>query len=233
MRFTVPMLDGSLIRRYKRFLADVRLGNGRLVTVHCPNPGSMLGLAEPGWRVLLSDSGTATGRKLRFTWEAVRAGRSWVIVNTLRANQVAGEALRTGLIAELADLTHVEPEVRVSERSRIDFRLSSPGSTRPCYVEVKSVTLREDGVALFPDAVTLRGRRHLEELALLRRRARAVMLFLVMRADCRELAPADAIDPEYGRALRRVTASGVEVLAYDVHVSRNGATVGDRLPVRL
>jgi len=231
--FGRPLVRGTLVRRYKRFLADVRLAGGRCVTAHCPNTGSLLGLARPGSVVLLSDTGRSSSRRLRYTWEAVRSGRGWVAVNTARANQVAALALRNGLIAKLAGYTDVRAEVPVSPRSRIDFSLAATG--RPAaYVEVKSVTLREGRAALFPDAVTERGRRHLEELEHLACRGRrAVLLLLVMRADCDAFAPADAIDPAYGRTLRRVAQRGVEILAYTVRVTARGLRLEDPLPVRL
>jgi sugar fermentation stimulation protein A len=228
-----PLSIATLERRYKRFLADVSWPDGRRETVHCPNPGSMLGLADPGAQLLLSDAGTETERKLRYTWEAVRRGRTWVAVNTGLANRLAERALRAEAIPALAGYPEVRSEVVVSSASRLDFRLAAP-TRRPCYVEVKSVTLRLGESALFPDAVTERGRRHLEELVTsVRRGARGVLLFLVMRNDCRDVRPADAIDPEYGRTLRRAAASGVELLACAVDVTRRGLRLGQRLRVRL
>jgi sugar fermentation stimulation protein A len=232
MRFDQPLVPATLERRYKRFLADVSLGAGHMATAHCPNPGSLLGLASTGAAVLLSDRGKCATRRLRFTWEAVRTGRAWVCVNTARANQMALEALRACRIRPLARYSMITPEVRVSPASRIDFLLR--GAAPEAFVEVKSVTLRSGSGALFPDAVTERGRRHLEELARLARRGRrAVLLFLVMRGDCRWVGPADAIDPAYARTLRRVARRGVEVLGYAVRVSARGLTLGRRLPLRL
>jgi sugar fermentation stimulation protein A len=231
MRFTDPLVRGTLVRRYKRFLADVRLASGRLVTAHCPNPGSMLGLAEPGRRVLLSRAPESSTRRLGFTWEAVRIGRTWVCVNTQRANQVAREALCGRRIPPLARYTTVRPEVALPPRSRIDFLLSS--ARESVFVEVKSVTLRSDAAALFPDAVTERGRRHLRDLMRLTCRGeRAVLLYLVMRDDCRWVGSAESIDPEYARTLRLAVAQGVLALAYTVHVSPKGLALGRRLPLR-
>jgi len=232
MRFELPLIRATLERRYKRFLADMRLASGDRITVHCPNPGSMLGLAEPGGRVLLSDAGARPGRRLRFTWELVRVGGAWVCVNTLRANHVAREALSAGGIEPLASYRAVRSEVRVAPHSRLDFALGDAGAE--CYVEVKSVTLRSGSGAFFPDAVTERGQRHLLELARLARQGRrAVLLYLLMRNDCDSVSPADAIDPLYARTLRRVVARGVEALAYAVRVSPRGLELGRRLPVRL
>jgi sugar fermentation stimulation protein A len=232
MRFAMPLVHATLERRYKRFLADVRLADGRRVTAHCPNPGSMLGLAEPGRRLLLSDSGDTPTRRLRFTWEAVRVGRAWVCVNTVQANRLAQQVLCARRIRPLARYETITPEVFVSAHSRLDFQLEGVGPTG--FVEVKSVTMRRGSAALFPDAVTLRGRRHLLELARLARRGRrAVLLYLVMRNDCRWVGVADDIDPEYGRTLRRVASQGVEILAYAVRVSARGLDLDRRLPVRL
>lgn len=193
----------------------------------------MLGLAEEGAALLVSDAGADTPRRLRYTWEAVRRGRTWVAVNTALANRLAGRALGAEALAPFAGYSEVQSEVVVSPASRLDFRLAGP-ARRPCYVEVKSVTLRLGESALFPDAVTERGRRHLEELVTsVRSGARGVLLFLVMRNDCRDVRPADLIDPEYGRTLRSAASSGVEVLAYEVHVTRRGLGLGRRLRVRL
>jgi sugar fermentation stimulation protein A len=232
MRFEKQLVSATLERRYKRFLADMRLADGRRVTAHCPNPGSMIGLAQPGARALLSAAGVAPARRLRFTWELVRVGRVWVCVNTMRANRVAQEALRAGRICPLARQGVARPEVCVSRHSRLDFVLEGAGAG--AYVEVKSVTMRSGSGALFPDAVTERGRRHLLELARLARSGhRAVLLYLVMRNDCHWVGPADAIDPAYGRTLRRVVAQGVEILAYAVRASRRGLDLDRRLRVRL
>ena len=163
MRFVDPLISGRLVRRYKRFLSDIELKNRDRVTAHCPNPGSMLGLAEPGMAVWLSPSRNPA-RKLAFTWELVDAGASLVGINTGWANEVVAEALEARRIEELAGYPELRREVRYGENSRIDFLLEAPG--RPaCYVEVKSVTLRRDGRAEFPDAVTARGTKHLGELS--------------------------------------------------------------------
>ena len=220
---------GRLVRRYKRFLADVETGPGRRLTVHCPNPGSMRGLAIPGAAVRCSES-DAPGRRLRHTLEMVRIGRVWVGLHTGRANAVVARALEAGAVPELAGYRRLEREVR-SGRVRLDFRLRDPGE---CWLEVKSATLAEGSLALFPDSVSERGRRHLEALARLRRRGhRAALLFLVQRADCHGVAPADAIDPAYGRALRRAARAGVELFALGARVGPRGIRVERRLPVVL
>ncbi|MCU0243046.1 MAG: DNA/RNA nuclease SfsA, partial [Vicinamibacteria bacterium] len=194
---------------------------------------SMLGLSAPGRSVWLSEHPRCSKRRLLFTWEAVRAGRSWVCVNTQQANRVAAMALAARAIPDLGRYEEIQAEVRAGERSRMDFLLKDPRHPS-CYVEVKSVTLRLGDQACFPDAVTSRGQRHLAELsALVRQGHRAALLFLVMRGDCRSMRPADEIDAEFGRALRQAARAGVLILAYAVQVSRRGLALGARLPVKL
>lgn len=235
MRFQLPLVRGTLIRRYKRFLADVSLEDGRVVTAHCPNSGSMKTCAEPGRPVLLADHGLNTKRKLRYTWEAHKVGRAWVGINTLNPNRVVREAIEAGSVPELTGYNDVRSEVKygVDGRSRIDLLLSSP-DLPACYVEVKNVTMRVDDGALFPDAVTERGRKHLLDLAReVRRGNRAVIFFFVGRADCHWMGPADEIDVEYGKTLRRVTRRGVEALAYQARVSPRGIVLTKPIEVRL
>lgn len=232
MKIDRPLIAGRLVRRYKRFLADVVLDDGRTVTVHVPNSGSMMGLDAPGSAVLVSDS-LDDGRKLRLTLERVRSGRGWVGVNTMLPNRIVREGVERGLVAELAGYDEVRSEVVCGPHSRIDLRLGSPG--RPsAWVEVKNTTLRDGAVARFPDSVTERGLKHLEELTrLVRGGERAVMFFLVNRTDCSAMGPADTIDPAYGAGLRRAQSRGVELLAYRVRFRGPCATVADRVPVVL
>ncbi len=227
-------LRGRLLRRYKRFFADVETRDGRVLTVHCPNPGSMLGCAPEGAAVGCSTH-DSPHRKLPYTLEMVRIGRAWVGVHTGRANAVVEGALRAGAVAELAAYREIRREVRL-QRSRIDFLLSAGGRDHPepAWLEVKSVTLAEGRLARFPDSVTERGRRHLEELMQLRSRgARALLLFLVQRADCDAVAPADSLDPAYGRTLRRAAEAGVELIALGARVTAREIAVERRLPVLL
>lgn len=233
MRYDLPLLRGVLLRRYRRFLADVRLDDGTAVTAHCPNPGAMTSSAQAGRPVLLSDHGPDSGRKLRHTWEAIRMPSAWVNVNTTRANRVVAEALAAGAIEELRGYGRVRPEAPLGHASRVDFLLTAP--RRPdCYLEVKSATLRVGRAALFPDARSERALRHVLELARLARRGRrAVLLFLVGRADCRSVGPADHVHPEYGEALRRAAGHGLELLAYAAVVSPRGIRLGRKLPVVL
>lgn len=230
-------LSGRLIRRYKRFFADVETSEGELLTVHCANPGSMRGCAIPGSAVRCSSSDNPK-RKLRHTLEMIRVGRTWVGLHTTLANHLARRALEAGALPELAGFGQIAGEVRVGQRSRLDFRLDARASQhrdrRPVWLEVKSVTLAEGRLARFPDSVTERGRRHLVELeALLRHDTRAAMLFLVQRADCDEVAPADDIDPAYGKALRDAALAGVEIYALGARVTARAITVERRLPVLL
>jgi sugar fermentation stimulation protein A len=227
-----PLHRGVLLRRYKRFLADVRLDDGREVTVHCPNSGSMLGLDRAGAPVVVSDSGDPK-RKLRMTLERVRPGRAWVGVNTMLPNHLVRAAVEAGRVPELRGYPEVRSEVVLQSGTRLDLRLS--GGSRPsCWVEVKNVTLRAGRAALFPDAVTERGRKHLEALAsVVARGERGVLLFVVNRADCVHVAPADAIDPGYGETLRRVAGRGVEVLARRARMRGDRTWLAESVPVLL
>jgi sugar fermentation stimulation protein A len=227
-------LGGRLLRRYQRFFADVETEDGRTLTVHCPNPGSMLGCAPIGAAVRCSHSDDER-RRLAFTLEMVRVGRAWVGINTLRANAFVRRLLEEGRLRALAGYASVEREVAVGGGSRLDFRLSGHRrDPRPAFVEVKSVTLARGRVARFPDSRTERGTRHAEVLAGLRRGgARAALLFVVQRGDCDRVEPADDIDPVYADALRAAARAGVEVLAVRARVGRHGLRYDGRLPVRL
>ena len=231
MRFTAPLIPGTLIQRYKRFLADVRLDDGTLVTAHCTNTGSMLGCNEPGSRVYLSDQ-SGRGRKLDYTWELIRVGRTLVGINTLAANRLAREGIETGVVTELQGYERLRAEVPTRPGSRLDFLLE--GADGQCYVEVKNVTLVVDRVAAFPDAVSQRGAKHLRELMSLRRKGhRAVLLFIIQRGPCPAIRPADEIDPEYGRWLRRAVKAGVEVVAYRARVTTQAISLNEAVPLRL
>ena len=247
MEFPEPLIPGRLQRRYKRFLADVVLeaggAGGGAVVAHCANPGSMLGLAEPGSRVWLSPAGNPA-RKLRWSWELVEVGgcppglmagtTTLVGINTGRANALVGEALAAGRIPELAGYDTLRREVRYGANSRVDFLLERAGAP-PCHLEVKSVTLmRSGGLAEFPDAVTARGSKHLAELAAVARRGgRAVLLFLVQRADCARVAAAADIDPAYAAALAQAKADGVEIVCYNCRLSPASIALDARLPLAL
>lgn len=231
-----PLLSGRLIRRYKRFLADVELDDGTVITAHSSNTGSMLGCAEPGSRVYLSRSDNAK-RKLPFTWEAVRVGRHWVSINTMLPNRLLRAACEARSIPELADYGAVRAEVAFGERSRVDLLLEGPerADLPPRrYVEIKNVTLVDRGVARFPDAVTARGQKHLRELMnVVESGDGATLIFFVARADCEAAGPADAIDAEYGRLLREAVKVGVEVLPLFVRFRRRSVQLEGRLPLVL
>ena len=230
MKLPAPLLSGRLLRRYQRFFADIELDDGRIVTAHTPNTGSMLQCAVPGHRVLISAAVNPL-RKLPWTLELIEVNGSWVDTHTLRTNRVVEEGLRTGAIAELCGYD-VSAEVPYGD-SRIDFLLRREGES--VLVEVKNVTLcSASGVASFPDAVTERGQKHLRELAQARAEGyRAVIFFLVQRSEATAFTPADAIDSKYGQLLREVTAAGVEVLAYRSVVTPEKTSIGVRIPVAL
>jgi sugar fermentation stimulation protein A len=231
MKLPIPLSAGRLIRRYQRFLADVELSDGTRVTVHCPNSGSMRGCGAPGSEVLLSSSANPA-RKYPFTWELVYCDGHWVGINTNRPNRLVQEGIEQGIIRELQGYSAIQPEVRYGANSRIDLLLSR--AEERCYVEVKSVTLVKSGLALFPDSVTGRGQKHLRELITMAAQGhRAVNLFVVQRGDGERFAPADAIDPNYGRLLRLAAAAGVEILAYQAVATPMEIKLSRRLPICL
>ncbi len=235
---TLPIearLEARLVRRYKRFLADVELDDGRTLQVHCPNPGRMIGTQRPGSRVRCSTHDDPR-RRLRHTLEMIRVGRIWVGLHAARANDLVARAFERRSWSPFARYERVEREVGTPEGSRFDFRLSRTAGdpSADCWVEVKSVTLCERGAARFPDAVTERGRRHLEHLAARHRAGeRAALVYVVQRADADSVAPADDIDPAYGEALRRAVRSGVEVHALGARVRGSGIRLERVLPVLL
>ena len=225
-----PLVAGRLVRRYKRFLADIELEDGSLVTAHTPNTGSMQQCAVPGQQVLLSKSDNPK-RKLAWSWELVRVNELWVDINTHRANRVVEEALRNNVLRCFQNYS-VRPEFPFAE-SRIDFMLE--GANEKVLLEVKNVTLCcQPGVACFPDAVTTRGQKHLRDLMLAKEQGwRAVIFFLVQRGDAQTFSPADEIDAEYGRLLREAVSCGVEALAYRTRVSPESSKVDQQIPICL
>ncbi|MET0706449.1 MAG: DNA/RNA nuclease SfsA [Tardiphaga sp.] len=235
MKFAVELVPATLLRRYKRFLADVELADGSVITVHVANPGAMLGLQQAGARVWLSKSPSLT-RKLPFSWELIEAdfgaGAELVGVNTLHPNAIVAEALAAQAIPELAGYASVRREVKYGAASRVDFLLEDPRRP-PCYVEVKNVhMMRRPGLAEFPDSVTARGARHLEELAVVAKAgARAVMLFVIQIGSSTAFALARDIDPAYGRAFDTARAAGVEALAYTCAVRQDGLVLARPVPV--
>jgi sugar fermentation stimulation protein A len=230
MRHPRPLARGRLVRRYKRFFADARLDDGREVTAHCPNPGAMLGLADPGLPVWLSPA-DGPGRKLAWTLELVEADGGLVGVNTLTPTRLVAEALAAGAIPELAGYAQVRREVKMGEASRVDFVLDDPALGR-CWLEVKNCHLRRAGrLAEFPDCVAARSARHLRELAArIAEGDRAVQLFVIQRTDCDAFAACADLDPAYAAALDAAARAGVEVLAYACDIAAEAITVARRVP---
>jgi sugar fermentation stimulation protein A len=230
MLFSSRLIRGTLVQRYKRFLADVRLANGEVVTAHCTNTGSMLGCKEPGSLVYLSRSENK-GRKLAYTWEMIQIDRQWVGINTMHPNRLVAEAVGAGTIPELRGYGIIRREVKVSAHSRLDLCLE--GDDGCCFVEVKNVTLSFDRAAAFPDAVSERATKHLKELMRLKRQGhRAAVVFVIQRGDCEYFRPADEIDPDYGRWFRRAVKAGVEPLPYVAKVSPKGIMMTKKLAMK-
>lgn len=234
MKLPSPLRAGRLVKRYKRFLADIALDDGRHVTAHCANPGSMLGVAIEGARVWAWEHGDKK-RKLAFSWELVEVDGALIPVNTTNPNRIVEEALTARVIPELTGYKDVKREVKYGDGSRIDFLLEGGRRRKPCYLEVKNVHLsRKPGLAEFPDSVTARGAKHLKELtAVAADGARAVMLFVVQRADCRRFAAAADLDPAYANALKSAVSSGVELLCYDCEVTTAEVVLRKALEIQL
>ena len=233
MRWPNPLIPGRLLRRYKRFLADVALDDGGdPVTVHCPNPGRMLGLDAPGAPVWVSKSPNPK-RKLPLTLELVRVEGGLVGINTMHPNRLVEEAIAAAEIPELTGYAEIRPEVRYDEGSRIDLLLR--GNDRPdCYVEVKNVHLKRDQGAEFPDAVTARGAKHLGALERqVAAGARAVLVYVVQRTDCADFRLADDIDPVYGAAFRQALAGGVEAVCRSCTITLDEIKLASALPIVL
>jgi sugar fermentation stimulation protein A len=223
------LTSGTLVKRYKRFLADVRLDSGDLVTAHCANSGTMKECSEPGRPVYLSFHDNPK-RKLKYTWEMIKMPTSLVGVNTMVPNRLVKKAIEDGLVEQLKGYENVKAEVKVSDRSRLDLLLTNKDKEK-CFVEVKNCTLVKDGLASFPDAVTTRGRKHLVELQkLVKEGNRGIIFFLVQRMDAKAFTSADNIDPVYGKELRKAKNSGVEIIVYDVIIDLNGIVLGKKIP---
>lgn len=211
-----PLIPGILIRRYKRFLADIQLANGEIIVAHCPNTGPMTGVCTPGSRVYVSPSNNPK-RKLLYTWEMIEVEDTlptWVGINTNLPNRIIKSALQQGSIPQI-DSGHQKLRTEVpygqNKQSRIDILLADAES-KTTYIEIKNTTLAEGTVALFPDTVTTRGQKHLRELTVLSSTAKTIMIYFISRSDCRTFAPSDRCDPQYGKLLRKAVAAGVEIL---------------------
>jgi sugar fermentation stimulation protein A len=234
MKFKNALVPATLIRRYKRFLADVEFADGSIITAHVANPGAMTGLQQPGARVWLSRSTSAT-RKLPYSWELIEAnfgaGTEFIGINTSHPNTIVAEALAADAIPELSGYTTIRREVKYGQNSRIDFLLEHP-QRAPCYVEVKNVHLmRKPGLAEFPDSVTARGAKHLNELATVAKAGqRAVMLFVIQMGSARTFTLARDIDPGYGQAFDRALSAGVEAHAYGCRLQASEIELMGRVP---
>jgi sugar fermentation stimulation protein A len=227
-----PLISGILLKRYKRFLADILLSDGTKVTAHCPNSGSMTGCCESGRPVYISKHNNPK-RKYPYTWELIDMGTSLVGVNTMRPNRLVAETVMEGNISEFNGFDKITPEIKVGKHSRLDLKLEKKDSSS-CYVEIKNCTLVENSTALFPDAVTIRGQKHLTELEILVTKGhRCVMFFLIQRMDAHRFSPADHIDPAYGDKLRQAASAGVEILAYDVTIDFKKIKINQKLPTYL
>lgn len=232
MRFDSPLVKGTFISRYKRFFMDAALDDGSIVTAHSVNTGSMKGVLTPGNTVWMSES-TNPARKLKYTWEIVHAEGTMIGINTSRTNALAVEAIKDGIIPELQGYDILRREVKYGTNSRIDILLETAAGKK-CYVEVKNVHLKDGDLALFPDAKTERGVKHMAELAAqVQAGNRAVVLFIIQRDDLKAFAPARAIDPLYAQALETAVKMGVEALAYNCYVSENEIRVIHPMPVLL
>lgn len=234
MKFPRPLIEGTLIQRYKRFLADVRLASGEVVVAHCANSGSMLSVKDPGSQVWLSPAADPN-RKLRYTWELIAVGNALVGINTGHPNRLVADAIAADQIPELAGYPVLKREQKYGKNSRIDILLEAPG--RPaCYVEIKNVTMKrgKSDLAEFPDAVTARGAKHLREMTdIVKAGGRAVMVYLVQRTDCRRFSVAADIDPRYAAALAAALAAGVEALCYGCRIGPDAITVAGPLTLDL
>ncbi len=227
-----PLISGILIQRYKRFLADIELETGEKVTAHCPNSGSMKGCAIPGSRVWLSESDNPK-RKYKYTWELIKVPQTLIGINTQVPNKLVKQSIENGLIKELSGYDRVKAEVKTSSHTRLDLLLEKASNAK-CYVEIKNCTLVEEGIAMFPDAVTTRGQKHLDELdRLVSLGHRGVIFFLIQRMDAKAFKPAEKIDKIYAEKLRNVVKNGVEVIVRDTVISTQRVRLGNTVPVDL
>ena len=229
MKFDNQLIKAKFIKRYKRFLVDVELENGNIITVHCPNTGSMKNCLSPGWNVLLSES-TNPKRKYKHTFEMIHNEKCWIAINTQLTNKIVLEAIKEKRIPELSLYQNVRTEVPYGINSKIDILLES--ENEKTYIEVKNSTLTEDNIYYFPDSVTKRGQKHLKELILMKSEGhRAVMFFLIQRTDGTVFRAAEHIDKEYAFLLREAYENGVEVFAYNSKITPDEICLGNRVEV--
>jgi sugar fermentation stimulation protein A len=228
-----PLIPGILIKRYKRFLADVQLvETGKTVTAHCPNSGSMKGCAEPGSQVFLSENDNPK-RKLKYTWELVRTSGTMIGINTQVPNKLVKQSIENNLIEELSGYDRIKAEIKTSEHTRLDLLLEKKDGEK-CYVEIKNCTLVENHIAMFPDAVTTRGQKHLTELeGLVSQGHRGVIFYLIQRMDATSFQPADMIDKTYAEKLKRAARNGVEIITRDTIIDTEMIKIGKPIPVNV
>lgn len=231
--FRLPrLIKGKLVKRYKRFLADIELSTGEKVTAHCPNSGSMKGCAVTGSQVWLSESDNPK-RKYKYTWELIKVPETMIGINTLLPNKLVKLSIENDLIEELSGYDNVKSEVKTSAHTRLDLVLEKSDQTK-CYVEIKNCTLVEDGVAMFPDAVTTRGQKHLDELEqLVSKGHRGVIFYLIQRTDASLFKPAEMIDKIYADKLRKAVKNGVEIITRDTVINTEEIRIGNSIPVHL
>ncbi len=223
------LIKGTLIKRYKRFLADIKLDSGEVITAHCANSGSMKDCSLPGQPVYVSHHDNPK-RKLKYTWELIEMPDSLVGVNTFWPNKLVSQAITSGAVEELRGYQSLSQEVKVGDHSRLDILLSDSQS-QLCYIEVKNCTMVNNGIAAFPDAITTRGHKHLVELQnLIGSSVRCVMFYLIQRMDAKLFRPADEIDQEYGKELRKANEKGIEILVYDVLIDQIKIGVNQQIP---
>jgi sugar fermentation stimulation protein A len=229
MKFKTPLIPGKLIKRYKRFLADIELKSGEIITAHCPNSGSMKSCQTPGWRVMLSCHENPN-RKFKYTWEMVHNKTCWIGINTGIPNQIVKEAIKNKAIPALDGYSEIKSEVPYGQNSRIDLLLKN--DRQLCYTEVKNVTLVEDDhFYYFPDSITKRGRKHLYELMnMVKQGHRAVMLYVIQRNDGTIFKPATHIDPAYAESLKETYLNGVEILVYQADVNPHSIVLRNEVP---
>lgn len=231
VKWETPLIEAIILKRYKRFLADVKLGD-EVLTIHVPNTGSMTSCWAPEWKCAISLSKNPD-RKMPYTLEYTHNGESWIGVNTNNANKLTKAWLEQALIPELAGYKKIQPEKKIGE-SRIDFYLEDHPDKPSCFIEVKSVTLKDESSAKFPDAVSERGQKHLLELMELKKKGhRAVMLYVVQREDVGDMKPASSIDPRYARLLDEAIKTGVEVLVYQCKLDLTGIGLKGPIPFSL
>lgn len=231
MKFENQLIHGHLIKRYKRFLADVELSNGEVITVHCPNTGTMLSCSTPGSEVALSVSDNPK-RKYPHTLEMINENGTWIGVNTARTNGLVADAILGGGVSEFSGVERIKREIKTSEHTRLDLLLHT--ATEEIYVEVKNCSLAQKGLAMFPDAVTTRGTKHLNELIRLQGEGkRSCIFFLVQRMDADSFAPAAHIDEVYAKTLKEAITKGVMALVYQARVTPEGIEVVRPLPLSL